>query len=94
MALYLISYDIASYDKDEYPELWAKLRELGAVKILYSEWVLTDEDGQATTIYNEIAPCIKLNDKLLVQEMARDAHWDKLKISDDAFQKLLAYARG
>jgi hypothetical protein len=35
MALYLISYDIKSYDKDEYPKLWETLEELGAVKILF-----------------------------------------------------------
>lgn len=93
MALYLISYDIKSYDKDEYPKLWQKLEELGAVKILFSEWVLTEEVGKATAIYSEIAPCVIQSDRLLVQELTSDAQWDKLLISDDDFRKLLSYAR-
>ena len=93
MALYLISYDIKSYDKDEYKALWAKLDDLGAVKILFSEWVLVDEVAQAIPIYNEIAPCTVASDRLLVQELTRDARWDKLLIGDAEFRKLLAHAR-
>jgi hypothetical protein len=59
MALYLISYDIKSYDKEEYPALYAKLDAIGAEKILYSEWIVIDGIGKATAIYNEIAPCVK-----------------------------------
>jgi hypothetical protein len=94
MALYLISYDIKSYDKDEYPELWAKLEELGATKILFSEWVLPEDVGKANDIYSEIASCVVQSDRLLVQELTKDAQWDKLLISDAAFQKLLVNARG
>ena len=94
MALYLISYDIASYDKGEYPELWRKLEEIGATKILYSEWVVVDDVSKASTIYEQIAPCIRLSDRLLVQEVTKDAQWDKLLISDEAFNLILAYARG
>jgi hypothetical protein len=38
MALYLISYDINEKDAFEYEGLWKKLREIGATRILYSEW--------------------------------------------------------
>jgi hypothetical protein len=47
MALYLISYDINEKDAFEYDGLWAKLKELGAARILYSEWVLNDECRQS-----------------------------------------------
>jgi hypothetical protein len=94
MALYLISYDIAIYDKDEYPELWAKLDELGATKILYSEWVITGDVGQATNIYNGIASCLLQTDHLLVQELTQDAAWNGLRITDDAFVTFLESARG
>jgi len=94
MALYLISYDIKSYDKKEYPALYAKLEELGATRILFSEWVAVADEGQATSLYTEIAPCINLPDRLLVQELTNDAQWDKLLISDEAFRELLANARG
>lgn len=94
MALYLISYDIKSYDKDEYPNLWAKLEEIGAVKILFSEWVVVGDGGQAQSIYSSIAPCTIASDRLLVLELTKDAYWDKLLIADSAFGDLLSYARG
>jgi hypothetical protein len=94
MALYLISYDIAEKDAFEYKPLWARLEQLGAVKILYSEWAIADETGKALTIYGEIAPLTQQKDRLLVQELTKDAKWDQLLISDVAFNKLLTYARG
>jgi len=94
MALYLISYDITSYDRDEYPKLYQTLEEIGSTKILYSELVLVEDVGKATSIYNKIAPCVRPNDRLLVQEVTKDAYWDKLLISDEAFGSLLASARG
>lgn len=94
MALYLISYDINEKDAFEYDKLWAKLKEMGATKILYSEWVIVDEAGKAASIYSEVAPTTQLKDRLLVQEVTKDASWDKLLISDDAWNKLLAKARG
>jgi hypothetical protein len=86
MPLYLVSYDIAEKDAFEYDGLWAKLKELGAVRILYSEWILTADAGQSSSIYDHIAPNIQKKDKLLVQEVTNDAVWDQLMISDDAFR--------
>ena len=95
MALYLISYDIINKDAFEYEGLWAKLRSMGATKILYSEWVVAAGVGQAQAIYDKIAPLTSLNDRLLVQEILRDAVWDKLLISDDAFTDIVTRnARG
>ena len=89
MALYLISYDIAAKDAFEYGPLWKRLEELGAIKILYSEWVLSGGVTQAQTIYNEIAPLTRLADRLLVQELTKDAAWDKLLISDAAYTEIV-----
>lgn len=94
MALYLVSYDIAEKDAFEYQKLWDRLEEMGAVKILYSEWLVTGSVGTASTIYGQIAPCTQNKDRLLVQEVTSDATWDKLLISDEAFKKLLKSARG
>jgi len=94
VALYLISYDINEKDAFEYDGLWAKLKELGAVRILYSEWVLQDAIGKASAIYHEIAPKTQKKDRLLVQEITNDAVWDKLLITDPAFQSLISSARG
>jgi len=93
MALYLISYDINDKDKDEYESLWAALRQLGAVKVLYSEWMLVGNTGQAKLIADQILAHLRTADRLLVQEVTTDAAWHNLMISDDAFRELLRYAR-
>jgi len=94
MALYLISYDIASKDNFEYQPLWNLLESIGATKILYSEWVVPGDTGRAAAIYDQIAPLTQLPDRLLVQEILKDAAWDKLLISNDAYRELLRSARG
>jgi CRISPR/Cas system-associated endoribonuclease Cas2 len=94
MALYLISYDISEKDAFEYDNLWARLKELGAQRILYSEWVLEHDVNMASAIYENIAPLTQLKDRLLVQELTKDAAWDKLLVQNDTFQTLLTVARG
>lgn len=93
MALYLISYDINEKDAFEYEHLWARLKEIGALRILYSEWALAEKTARARAIYDEIAPLTQAKDRLLVQELTDDAAWDKLLISDAEYNKLLASAR-
>jgi hypothetical protein len=91
MPLYLISYDIAEKDAFEYGPLWAKLEELGAARILYSEWIVIGDS--ASDVYDLIAPLTQKKDRLLVQEMGSDTKWDKVMISDDDFQAWLTHAR-
>src|SRR5580704_3980203 len=55
VALYLISYDINEKDAFEYDGLWAKLKSIGATKILYSEWVVVDEVRKANSIYDAVS---------------------------------------
>lgn len=93
MALYLISYDIAEKDAFEYKGLWACLEELGAVRILYSEWIL-GTNMAIEDIFNKIAQTIQQKDRLLVQEVGGTAWWDKLLITDERFGSILRqYAR-
>jgi hypothetical protein len=94
MALYLISYDISEKDAWEYDGLWRALGNMGAAKILYSEWVLTGDVNQALDIYNQLAPLIQQKDRLLVQELGKNAAWDKLMLTDATFYKWLEHARG
>ena len=95
MALYLISYDIIQKDALEYDLLWAKLRAMGAKKILYSEWVVRGETGAAQRIFDEIAPLTTTDDRVLVQEITKDAVWDKLLLRDDTFRDMVVKsARG
>lgn len=81
-------------DAFEYGPLWAHLEEIGAVKILYSEWVVIGDAGEASAIYDDIGPLTSADDRLLVQEVTKDAKWDKLLIDDEEFQELLRSARG
>jgi CRISPR/Cas system-associated endoribonuclease Cas2 len=92
MALYLISYDIAEKDAFEYDNLWEKLKQMNAVRILYSEWAIAYPAGEEDNIYNAIAKCVQGKDSLLVQEMTGTATWDKLLVTDDRFRQLLQSA--
>jgi len=93
LALYLISYDINEKDAFEYEGLWKHLKAIGAAKILYSEWVVEGSTGTATAIYSDIAPLTQGKDRLLVQEIAKDAYWDKLLVKDEKFSEILEFAR-
>lgn len=90
MALYLISYDINEKNKEEYQELWRKLAEMQAVKILYSEYIVPGSGGTAQDVYKELSPLIRSADRLLVTEIVNNAAWDRLLISDEQF---VAYVR-
>jgi hypothetical protein len=95
VALYLISYDISEKDKEEYEPLWAALRQMGATKILLSQWVVKGAVGDAARIYDKLSPIITSIDRLLVQEILQDCSWDRLMISDSAYSELVTKnARG
>lgn len=91
MALFLVSYDIAENDAWEYQPLYDQLGKLKAARILYSEWLVIGQS--ATSIYNALAQHVQMKDRLLVQELAAQATWDKLMISDDDFRSWLKYTR-
>jgi hypothetical protein len=93
MALYLISYDLAEKDKFEYEPLWTALKSMGAVRILYSEWLVPSPSGRAAAIYESIAPLTLMTDRLLILEVLSDARWDKLLVTDEQFQSLMQQAR-
>lgn len=95
MALYLVSYDIAEKN-DDYQSLWDYLEELGAVRILYSEWA-TPFTGSAVELVKKLAEHVKKGDRLLACELfnSPSVAWLNLKISVDEFKKLLRdHARG
>lgn len=93
MALYLISYDVKDKDKFEYPKLYKQLEEMSAVRILDSEWAIVRTIGQAKSIYDKVAQWMKADDRLLVQELTKDAQWDKLLITDQEYEELCKKAR-
>jgi hypothetical protein len=49
--------------------------------------------NSASDVYNGLYKLVQGKDRLLVQELGRNATWDKLMISDDNFRAWLAHAR-
>ncbi|HVO62215.1 MAG TPA: hypothetical protein VMT53_14860 [Terriglobales bacterium] len=95
MALYLISYDIAERNREEYQELWDYLDSLGSQRILYSQYAVPF-NGKAIDLANRIQPHVRTGDRLFVSELfdGGTCAWINLRISTEAFRKLLTdYAR-
>jgi len=84
MALYLVSYDL---DKpgQEYPPLLSRLRELGAQRILFSEWFLVNNATPAA-IRDDLSRFLDANDRILVVELKNNAAWRRLMIDNDPVQ--------
>lgn len=69
MPVYLISYDLLNKATfGEYEELIAKLEELGARHILYSEWLLRS-NSTAMEITNYLRQFIHASDRIMVIEV-------------------------
>lgn len=77
--LYLISYDLNVPGQD-YADLIRRLTELGAARVLYSQWVLRSQ-SKAIDIANDLLRFIDRNDRLLVSEIV---------LANTAFHNLMA----
>ena len=87
MAVYLVSYDLDKPGQD-YPRLITELERLGAVRILYSEWIFSSTSS-AEQIRNWLKSFIDGNDMLLVVALTGEAAWTGLMVSSDAFKQAL-----
>ena len=69
MALYLISYDLIKPEKD-YPDLIGHLEDIGAKRILFSEWALNDSAAMRS-VFDDVWANGKMGDKdkLFVTQM-------------------------
>jgi shikimate 5-dehydrogenase len=88
MKTYLISYDLDKPGQN-YEKLIARLKEIGAVKALYSEWIIRNTVS-AKDIRDDLNRFIDGNDMLLVVALTGEAAWTSLMISDQAFKDALA----
>lgn len=88
MAVYLISYDLDKPGQD-YPRLIGELERLGAVRVLYSEWVFRSTSS-AKEIRDWLKSFIDSNDMLLVVALTGEAAWTSLMVSTDTFKEALA----
>lgn len=87
MKTFLVSYDLDKPGQD-YPRIIERLKELGAVKILYSEWVLRG-NFSAADLRDDLKQYVDANDMLLVVVLTGEAAWTRLMISNDQFKKAL-----
>lgn len=96
MALYLLSYDITEKNHD-YQSLWDWLGQIGAVRILYSEWAVPwDNDSNALALTNAAIEHVMKGDGIFVCEIFENSTcaWRTLRITNAEFRKLLTdYAR-
>ncbi|MGA2631536.1 MAG: hypothetical protein ABSG54_15160 [Terriglobia bacterium] len=88
MAVYLISYDLDKPGQD-YPRVIAELERLGAMKILYSEWILNSTDT-AVALRDHLSKFIDGNDMLLVAGLTGEAAWTGLMVPAEKFKQVLA----
>ncbi|OFW09995.1 MAG: hypothetical protein A3H96_03300 [Acidobacteria bacterium RIFCSPLOWO2_02_FULL_67_36] len=65
---YLISYDLITPGKD-YKPLWQALADLGAVRVLESEWTVNHSNSTPLAIANYCIKHMDANDRILVTEM-------------------------
>lgn len=82
MALYLVSYDLDKPGQD-YPDLIARLEQLGAQRVLYSEWLLVNSATSAA-IRDDLLRFMDANDRILVAELKNNAAWQRLMIDGNA----------
>jgi hypothetical protein len=65
---YLISYDLLAPGKD-YKPLWKALTDIGAVRVLDSEWVANRTNTSPLGLANYCTQFMDANDRILVTEM-------------------------
>ena len=86
MNVYVVSYDLDQPGPQNYDRLIARLQKLGAIRILYSQWLLKFNANAAaleSDLINYIDPA---TDTFLVTALTRDTAWNKLMISDSEFR--------
>lgn len=86
---YLISYDLEQPPATrDYEPLIARLREHGAKRVLYSEWVL-DTTWTHTQLRDDLKRFLLPHDRILVLSIAAPAAWSNLTLSDDEFLRFI-----
>lgn len=85
---YLVSYDLDKPGQD-YTDLISALKRLGAIKPLFSEWVLSSS-STAMEILTYLRQFVDANDRLLVMEIAGQVAWVNLMVSNEEFKKAIA----
>lgn len=91
MPNYLVSYDLDKPGPQDYAKIDDQLKAMGATRVLYSQW-LVKSPLPVVSLEQELLKYIdQSTDSFLVVEITKlGSAWNKLRISDDDFRKLLA----
>lgn len=82
---FLISYDLEQPPAArDYEPLMNRLREHGAHRVLYSEWVL-ETNWTHTQIRDDLKRFMLPHDRILVVTIAAPAAWNNLLMTDQDF---------
>lgn len=73
----------------DYNRLLARLKEHGAVRVLYSQWALKTT-WTAVQLRDDLKTYVDSNDMLLITGLTGEAPWTSLMIPDESFKKLRA----
>lgn len=90
--VYLLSYDLLHAKEEDYPELLRALRADGAVRILYSEW-LVQSTARAIDVANRYQQHIHVTDRLFVCEVTQNSAYVNLQSQQTAESKFFPYVR-
>jgi hypothetical protein len=90
--VYLVSYDLLHAKEEDYPELLTALRSDGAIRILYSEW-LVRSDRPALEVANRYQQHIHVSDRLLVCEVTHNTAFHNLQSLEAAKVKMFPYLK-
>jgi hypothetical protein len=93
MSLYLVSCEFSS-ESEGYSKSKEQLEVLGAVQILSHTWLVKHHQGKAKKLTDFLHPYLDNGDRLLVQEVTKEAIGRNLLIGDSALRDLLGSARG
>src|SRR5690242_17153636 len=84
--LHWISYDLDKPGQD-YKDLIDRLKELHAVRILKSDWLL-ENDASPKQIRDDLQRFLDTNDRMMVSEAYNNAAWKNLLASDDTVKAM------
>ena len=89
MAVYLISYDLKAKPVEEYESLIAYLKRLGALRILYSEWIVASTES-ANALCNAVLGHVEPNDHVWTMQITRDTAWRGSLATDEKINAVFA----
>jgi hypothetical protein len=90
MPLYLVSYDIAESNSEDYQPLWDLLKVRHAQRLLNSLWIVPEAGFDSEKRLQEaIRPLMQEGDGLLIVKIVPgEARWNHLRLSESHLRQL------